>query len=427
MPSGILAFTILSFFIGTASYTNTFVAQYNGAGRPKRVGASLWQAIYFSLAAGLLLPLLAPFSAQIFKAVGHEPALQDLEIRYFRIMVIGSIFAVYSTAISCFYTGRGRTWPLMWVNFAITLINVVLDYLMIFGHAGLPEMGIEGAAWATIIAQAAGAVIFSVLVFSKGNQDHFATRSAWKLDRPLFLRLLRFGAPSGVQFLIDVLAFAIFVMIIGRIGAEELAATTLAFQINTLAFMPMLGFGIAASTMVGEKLGGNRPDLAERATWSSFQLTLCYAVFIALFYAIKPNWFIDPFTAKAHDVAQFAEIRKMAVIVLYFIAFYCVFDTMNIIMVSALKGAGDTRFAMLTSVCLGWLIMVLPTWIFCGPGKRGIYTAWFFVTLYVTVLGIVFLVRFKKGKWRTIRVIEMPHQGAIAVSLPESPTADTDL
>ena len=134
LPAGLLSFTIISFFMGTASYANTFVAQYGGAGRPRRIGPALWQALYFAAGAACLMPLVIPLAGRLFTWIGHEPHLQQLEAQYFRIMMVGAGVVVYSNAISCFYTGRGRNWPVMWVNFGVTAINIVLDYAMIFGQ-----------------------------------------------------------------------------------------------------------------------------------------------------------------------------------------------------------------------------------------------------------------------------------------------------
>ena len=427
LPAGMFSFTLISFFIGTAAYSNTFVAQYFGASRLDRVGPSVWQAIYFSVAAGILLPMAIPFSGMFFDWAGHESGVRTLEVKYFNIVMIMAFFPVYNSAISGFFTGQGRNWPVMWINIFITIVNLLLDYGMIFGNWGFAEKGIEGAAWATNIANASGAVIFTCLYIRPKNQKHYATRSGWRWDRELFSRLLRFGAPSGFQFILDMLAFTAFVFIVGRIGTIELAATNVAFQINMLAFLPMIGLSIAVSTLVGQYLGADNPDLAARATWSAFVLTFAYMAFFAVLYVTIPDLFIDPFAAKA-DPANFAQVRKIAIMILYFVAAYSIFDTMNLIFSSALKGAGDTRFVMLCSLGLGWTIMVIPTWILCDRGNGGILTAWTLLSVFVVVLGFCFLYRFMKGKWRSMRVIESPTpHAAVPVNLPEVPTTEVDL
>lgn len=427
MPAGFLSFTLISFFLGTSSYANTFVAQYTGAERPKRVGPSVWQAIHFSLATGLLLPCLIPLAPGFFAWAGHAPSVQALENTYFRILLMGAIFPIYCNALSSFFTGLGRTWPVMWVNIGITAINLILDYALIFGHWGLPRMGIAGAAWATNIANASGAVAFTLLLFTRKNEADYAIRTGWRVDRDLFRRLMRYGTPNGLQFMLDMTAFTFFIFLVGRIGTSELAATNVAFQINTVAFLPMIGFGIATATLVGQYLGSERPALAARATWSAFHLTFAYMSVISILYVSIPALFIDPFAARV-DAGDFAEVRRMATLMLYFVAAYSVFDTMNIIFASALKGAGDTRFVMIWSVVLGWSIMVLPTWWLCDRGSGGVFTAWTLMSLFVVVLGFFFLVRFLRGKWRTMRVIEQgAHMAAPPANLPAVPTSEVDL
>jgi MATE family multidrug resistance protein len=420
LPSGFLAFTLTSFFMGTASYANTFVAQYHGAGQPRRLGPAIWQAVYFSIAAGMLLPVFYPFARTIFRLVGHEPVVQELESRYFRIMMLGAGFSIYTSAVSSLFTGLGRNWPVMWVNAGVTAVNIVLDYAMIFGHWGFPEWGIDGAAWATIIANAAGATAFSILAFSRRNERQYATRSGRRFDRELFGRLMRFGAPSGVEFMLDISAFTFFLFIVGRIGTVELAASNLALQINSLAFLPMMGFGIATTTLVGQWLGSDKPRLAARAAWSAFGMTFAYMATVAALYVIAPSWFIGPFAAKS-DAAEFGVVRPMATAILRFVAVYCLFDTMNVIFASALKGAGDTRFVMYCSVGLAWTVMVIPTWIVSKRAGGGIYSAWVFLSAYVILLGFAFLFRFLRGKWRTMRVIETPTVRAVPVNVPEAP------
>ncbi len=426
LPAGLFSFTILCFFIGTASYANTFVAQFYGSGQLSKVASSVWQAVYFTLIATVAVLAFAPLAGGIFRFAGHDPAVQKLEVKYFTIMIYGGGFAVLSSALSCFFTGLGKTMTVMKVNIAATAINIVLDYIMIFGKLGFPEMGIEGAAYATVISSIFACVVLFVTFLNRENNLHYATRREWRFNKSIFLRLMRFGAPSGAQFMLDMISFSLFVMLVGRLGAVELGATTLAFQVNTVAFLPMIGFSIATTTIVGQRLGENKPTLATRATWSAFHLTFIYMTIMAILYVTVPRIFIAPFAAKA-DPTQFAPMYDMAVIILRFVALYSVFDTMNLIFASALKGAGDTFFVMCLSTGLGMGMMVIPTWIICTYGG-GIYAAWGVLTLFVTVLGFCFLIRFLKGRWRDMRVIDTSHPLEIA---PEQTSAgvtrDTEL
>lgn len=292
----------------------------------------------------------------------------------------------------------------------------------------IPGVRDKGAAIATVLSAFSRALVFSILIFSATHRREFNTFKGRKFERELFGRLMRFGIPSGIQFFLDMLAFSMFNLLVGRIGTSELAATTLAFQINTLAFMPMIGFGIAVSTLVGQRLGENKPDLAARSTWSTFHMTFFYMATISALFVLVPSIFIAPFAAKA-DPAKFAEIYPIAVVLLRFVALYCVFDGVNIVFASSLKGAGDTKFVMYFVVGTAWTVMVLPSWFVLDRGIGGLYTVWVFFTLWVCILAVGFLIRFLRGKWREMRVIEKA-PGAVKatdVPLPESPTTDVDL
>jgi MATE family multidrug resistance protein len=230
--------------------------------------------------------------------------------------------------------------------------------------------------------------------------------AGYKPERDLFERLLRYGFPSGVHIMLEVFSFTLFVTFVGRIGSDSsgLAATAIAFQINGLAFIPMLGFSTAVNTMVGQALGDNNPALAERSTFSAAGLTFGYMTALALGYWFWPEVFMYPFAVQA-DAAEFARLRPVVVMLLHFVAFYCLFDTGNIIFTAALRGAGDTRFVMILSVVLSWVIFIIPTYI-CVRMGLGLKVVWSIMTVYVCVLATCFLLRFLGGKWKTMRVIE---------------------
>ena len=405
MPAGLLSFAVMSLFIGTASYVNTFVAQYYGAERFDRIGPSVWQGIYVSAIGGVIMLMLVPFARPIFSAVGHDILVQQCEVDYFKVMCLGGFPAIASSAISGFFSGRGRPWAVMWVNCLATALNLVLDYALIFGNWGFPEMGIKGAGIATVLAGVFSFVLYMVLICRESNNRIYNTLNGWKPEKELFMRLMKFGFPSGVQFFLDIAGFSAFILLVGRLGTANLAATNIAFNINTLAFMPMIGCGIAVSVLVGQYLGKDKPDLAQKSVYSGFHMTFIYMITIAAAYVLIPDIFVAPFFAKA-DPESFTEIYGLSVILLRFVAIYSVFDTMNIIFASAIKGAGDTRFVMFMMVLISGLIMVIPTYIAVVILGYGLMTCWVFASAYVIILGFVFYFRFLNGKWKSMRVIE---------------------
>lgn len=422
MPAGILNFCTMSIFIGTAGYVSIFAAQYYGAGVNERVGPSIWQGAYIALAGAVVHLLLIPLAPAIFELAGHDPEVRAYEVIYFQILCLGAFPGIASSAFSGFFTGLGRPWPVMWVNLLATAVNLLLDYILIFGKWGFPEMGIEGAAIATVVAGFTYCVAYLALLAAPKLRATYNTLGGWRFEGELFLRLLRFGFPSGVQFFVDIAGFTIFILLVGRLGTVSLAATNIAFNINTLAFMPMFGFGIAVSVMVGQYIGMEKPELAERSVYSGFHLTFIYMVAISLCYLLVPEIFVAPFASRA-GIGSFAEIYRLSVVLLRFVALYCIFDTMNIIFASALKGAGDTRFVMYMLAAVSLLVLVIPSYLVLVVFGGGLYAAWIIASLYVILLGFSFFIRFRGGRWKSMRVIEEPVV-CLPPSLPEVPAAE---
>ena len=362
MPAGILSFTVICFFLGTSSYVSTFIAQYIGAGRPHRVGPAMWQGIYYSLIGGVIVTCTIFLGDPLFNLVGHDPEVKKLEILYWKYMMAGGFFPIGLAAVSSFFSGRGQTYPVMWASITATCLNIFLNYLLIFGNMGFPEMGIAGAGLSTIISQFFNFILLLTMAFSGENNRRYHTISGWRFETVLFRRLIKFGLPIGVQFFLDIAAFSAFVLIIGRLGAAELAATNIAFNVSMLAFMPMIGMGIAVSVLVGQALGSDKPDMADRATFSALQMSLIYMGTITIFYLVLPGMFIYPFAANA-DPSEFQEIQVHAMTAMKFVAAWSIFDSAGIVISAALKGAGDTKFIMMSIVGLSLGILILPTYI----------------------------------------------------------------
>src|SRR5262249_52069439 len=251
-----------------------FVAQYIGAGRLQRVGAAVWHSLYFSVLAGLAFLGLIALAGPLVSLAGHSASVQALEVTYFRILCFAALPALVVASVNSFFAGRGATWVVLAVDATGMSVNAVLAYALIFGHFGLPELGIAGAGWATVIGSTISALLALVLFFRPRYRKAFATLDARKFDGELFRRMMRFGFPNGLQWMLDGLAFTTFIILVGRLGDVELAATHIAFTINMVGLLPMLGMGQAVGVLVGQRLGQDRPDLAARSTWTGFWLAV---------------------------------------------------------------------------------------------------------------------------------------------------------
>jgi MATE family multidrug resistance protein len=404
MPAVLLFWTPFILLQNTANYATTFVAQYFGAGRKERVGQTIWQAVYFSVLAGLGFLALIPLSDHIVNLGDHAPEIKRLEVIYFDCLCHSALPALLVAAVTSFFAGRGDSWTVLFINAVGTAVNGVLDYAWIFGHWGFPEAGIAGAGWATVAGAWASALTGFVLMFRAHFRQEYATVSGWRPDPALFARLLRFGLPNGAQWALDLLAFTVFTFLIGNLGKVELAATNIAFTINMLAVLPMLGIGQATGVLVGQRLGQDRPNVAEKTTWCAFRIAWLYLIGVAAVYLFLPELFLWLF--HRDDAGEsWTAIAGLATVLLRFVAVYTLFDGWNIVFSFALRGAGDTRFVTLVSLVISWPLMVVPTWL-AWRYDWGLYWCWAFASAYIIMLAFTFLLRFRTGKWKTMRVIE---------------------
>ena len=406
LPAGIASFLFISFFLGTAQYLNVFVAQYVGSGRPQRVGAVLWQGIYFSLVSGAALAGLSFLAEPLFQFGGHPIEVQVLEVVYFKVLCLGSGILIVGTALSCFFSGRGQTRLVMIISMLGTLFNIPLDYALINGIWIFPEWGILGAGIATVMSWSLVTLIFAVLVFTKKNERVFKVLTHRAVEADLFGRLMRYGIPSAIQFSLDIFAFTFFIFMVGRIGKIQLAATNMVFSINSLAFMPMMGFSLGTSTLVGQALGRNRVNDAVAATKATIHIVLGYIFLLFILFLFLPQPMLELFRPRHLAPENFAPIIEMGIILLRFVAAYIFFDALYMVFIGVLKGAGDTRFIMCSIGVLSLVIMILPIYIGVEVFGAGLYYAWSCTISFVFCLFVVSFWRYFQGRWKHLRVID---------------------
>jgi MATE family multidrug resistance protein len=348
--------------------------------------------------------LLVPAAPLLIAVGGHTPALQTLEVAYLRCLAFAAWPMLVMAAINGFFSGRGQTWIVLGIEAFGTTVNVALALVLIFGRLGLPEMGIEGAGWATVIGSWASALLAVGLLLQRRYRDAFATASGWRLERPLFGRLMRFGGPAGAQVFLDVLVFTLFVQLVGRLGEAAMGATTLTVRLNMIAFLPMMGLGQAVCILVGQRLGANRPDLAEKSTYTGLKWSLGYVCVLAVVYLALPGLLVSVFEGD-RDPDVFHAVAAIVPGLLVCVATYSIADAVNLTFAFALRGAGDTRFVTLATFCLAWPIMVIPTFLVVQAGGS-VYWTWWFATAHIFAMAACFYLRFRTGKWKAMRVIE---------------------
>jgi MATE family multidrug resistance protein len=416
LPAGILGFTATAFFLGLCEYTNTFVAQFHGADRPQDVSRAVWQGIWLAFICGVVSLPFIPLGVLIFSWSGHAPEIIALEEIYFRYVLIAILFQILNASVSSFYSGRGKTKVIMSISLVANMLNGVLDYGLIFGAWGFPQWGIKGAAIATLAANIFSTILYFSLFLSAGNNRLYQTRQTFRLDWRLMKRLLRFGTPSGIEFLLTIGSFTVFIFLIGQLGVIELAASNIVLSLNMLAFFPMIGVTIATSTLVGQYIGRQDWQTAEKSAYTAFYSVQVYMLGFALIYYLFPEELIQIFHQNEPSAnIPFTEIVAYGTQILFLVAIYQIFDAMTITFSGALRGAGDTYFAMWASIICAWIIFVPGLLVVIHVLNLGVVSAWIWATFFIALTGLVYLQRFRSGYWKTIRVI--PEQEEIPAGL----------
>jgi len=404
MVGGITAFTPMCFFIGLLSCVSTFAAQNLGAGRKERAARYGWQGLWLAWGAALAgMAILLPAAPWIFALFGHEPHVTALETQYFRILVAGGGFSLSVTALGSFFMGVHRPKLPLVAGICGNAVNLVAAYVLIFGALGLPRLGLMGAAVGSVIGTAVQALImfgfFAVGRYAREYEARRQWRPAWRA----MLDLARIGAPAGGMFITDILMWTIFMgKIIGTFGTEALTATAILNRYWHLCFMPAIGVSTAVTATVGRYCGARQPHLAWRRAHAGLLLIEGYMVTAGIVIWLARDPLVAFFNKPPDPVVQ--SVATSAVI---FILICQAFDALNVTFIGALRGAGDTLWPGIVQTALGYglglgasalVAYERPEWGMLGP--------WAAASAYVMLLGLVMWVRFLRGKWRTMTVVE---------------------
>ncbi len=403
MSGGLSSFVFTSFFAGITGYVNALAAQYHGAGREERSVQVASQGFWLSLAFYPFLLLLIPAGHGLFVLVGHSAHQVTLEFSYYRILMLGSFLFLFQSVLVGYFIGIGRTRVVMTANLLGILVNLPLNWCLVFGKLGLPKLGIEGAALGTL-----GGTVFIVTILvvsyvrSPGYRQH-AGRATWAPRRDLMGKLLRYGLPAGAELFITVFAFNVFVQLMQSYNERVATAITITFNYDLVSFIPMLGVGAATTAIVGHRMGAGDPRGARRVAYLGLRVGWGYAVCVGLLFVLGAPLLVRFFSGGF--TAQDSEILPLAQTLLRMAALYTMADAANVVFSGALRGAGDTRWVMIVSGILHW-IMATGAFVFIKILVLPPVLVWLFFILFVFSMCISMFLRHRRGKWESIRLVE---------------------
>ncbi len=422
-PATIFVFAASCLGLGMAQSVQTFVSQADGRNEPHRAGSYLWQTLYIAI---FFCALAAPFTLTagiwfggICNWVGCPQSVTAMQVDYVRIALWMMGPAILCAGLQGFFNGLQRPLvPLLAVIVSLA-VNFVGNWLLIFGKLGAPEMGIAGAAVSTVLAWSVRAVIMFAAVLPAKMESRYRTRSAFAFDYRKTLEIARVGGPMSIHWLIEIGAFWAFLnVIVPQLGDEHvMAASNIAVQIMHVGFMPAIGIGIALSSQVGFAIGRGRPDLARLRARVAFRLAGGYMALIGLVFLLTRSTLPSLFTSDP-------EVLAFAAIAMLWVALFQLPDAVSIVYVNALRGAGDTRVPAVVTAIITWTVQIGCAWMLARfVPQWGLHGPWLAMTASIFGLGAFLYLRFQRGAWENIRLLDSGPRG-FPVNEPPRPGPD---
>jgi MATE family multidrug resistance protein len=396
---GTLIWALLCFFVGTLELVQTFVAQCVGAGDDR--GASRWGSVGLHLSVVFALAVLpiAFAGGPLFRAAGISPDMVPAAETYFRIRMIGTLIYLPTRVGDAWFRGIGDTITPMVVAVAVNLVNCVLDAAFVLGWEPLsiPALGVAGVAWATVAATLLQVVIYQWLWWgrraARREAPRYRHRTTWSDVR----ELVRVGAPSGFHWLLDLGAWTMFTVAVARLDAVQSAANLIGITIIRAAFMPAYGISTAAQTLVGQYLGARDRESAARSGWTSVRVTSVYMAAMGLSFAFLGRQLVAAFTDDPAVVDLAARLMLWA-------ALFQLGDGVQVVLAGALRGAGDTRYVMLTSLAGAWFVFAPLAFGLMRVLDLGVEAGWIAINAWVIALSALLIARFCGGRWKEARI-----------------------
>jgi MATE family multidrug resistance protein len=404
MGGGLTFQLMIFFFIGLTGYTTALVAQYYGAGQKHMAGVVAFQAFIISFIAYPIILLCIPWAHAYFNFMDLPQGQLSYQIEYFNILIYGAIAAILRNSLSCYFSGIGRTRIVMVANVSAMLINVILDYLMIFGKLGFPEMGVKGAAYATIIGSICGMLILVFSYVGRKNRIDFNIDSAFHFDLKVMRKLLYFGYPAGLEFFLNFLAFNTLVLLFDSKGDVVATASTIMFSWDLISFIPLIGIEIGVTSLVGRYMGAGDPKTAHHAAMSGIKIGLYYSTIILVLFLLIPGLLVKVFHPEV-PAEIFSHAVPIAKSMIRLASLYVLLEAVVIAIIGALRGAGDTHFTMLLSVTVHWCMLPV-VYVLMNVLNMSAVAGWMGLIIFFLIFCCVLLLRYRSGKWKSIKVVE---------------------
>lgn len=402
-----LFYTIGIFGSGIMLGLDTLVAQYYGAGRLEECHRTLWNALYlaFMLSPAVMVAVLS--CVPLFSRFGLQPALVAVTVPFLKALIWSTLPLVLYFVLRRYLQAMNIVKPVVFTLISANLVNLLGNWALVYGHLGMPKLGVVGSGWSTCISR-----VYMVLALAIAAVHYDRKRSSglWPASRRIEMErireLLRLGLPAAGQLLWEIGAFTLATFLIGKLGALALAGHQIALSVASFTYMVPLGIGSAAAVRVGHAIGADDAHGAARAGWTALLLGACFMSCCGLALLFFSHPIARVYTPQAAVVQAGATLLMVA-------AVFQLFDGLQVVATGALRGAGNTRTPMLANLIGYWLIGLPLGAYLCFQLKSGAVGMWLGLCLALILIGSVLLLVWR----RTIRILVSSTKAAADLQL----------
>ncbi len=393
-----MAWAFIFGWIVLANISEVFVAQHNGAGLTNRLGEPVWQMIWLSLSSVAFFWPLAYWGPELFFGAGFDA---EMEREYFCTMTFfGPFYPLYATLCG-YFVGQGKTRMVTCVVIVANVVNVLLDWFLIFGVEGILEpMGVQGAAIATSAATFFQAFVLGSVFLSQKHRQQFGT-GLWRLKWDRLLECVKVGLPSSVFSSLEVFAFAVFYFLMKEMGPTYITIAGICQALFILFYFFAEGLNKATATIVGNLIGARQSDLVSKVIRSGLKLNGLFLILLLTVFVLAKGLIIREFLPGA-DPMYVESIRTTLELCLFLKTIEIFLAGVRFQFAGVLTASGDTVFLLYSGATLVWAVLILPVYFFVFRNQGSVEQALFIAILYSASGALLYLWRILSGHWKKI-------------------------
>ena len=388
---------LLAVFAAVNVGTTTLVAWNIGARDLKKATSVVRQVLVVNLILGLIMSIIGVvFSKYIVTFMGANADTYKNATIYFQIVASGLVFQAITMAITASLRGAGETKLPMLYNIGANLLNVLGNYVLIYGKFGFPEWGVAGAAVSTTLSRIVACAIGLYIIFSNKSVMSIPLKSSYRLDKSIIKPVFTIGLPAAIEQFVLQSGLMMFARTVSGLGTAAFAAHQIGLNINGLTFAPSMAFGVAATTLVGQSIGAKDEEKAEKYANIIHHIAIVVASSVGLGFILFSNSLAKLYT-------QEPDVAAMAGTVLKIVALAQLGMSTQLSLAGALRGAGDTMYPLYASAFGIWVFRVFVAFIFVNIFHWGLIGAWVALVLDQYTRAIIVYIRYRSGKWKYMK------------------------